>query len=219
MVVGIVNVPNTFAVEKKVKVLEHELMLANAKALKYQEEVRKVEEQKTPVPQTPPPFSPIPYNQLPPHVPRQQGVVTKSPVNTVDKSPSGFEWEIPFSELTFGPRIGRGGYGEVYRGVWGGTEVAIKMLFTDNMSEKLITDLRNEVELLWYVEDYNQGLANSPYSKLRHPNIVLFMGACTEPETPCIVTEYLGRGNLAGILLDEKIELDWGLRLQICIGT
>jgi hypothetical protein len=39
------------------------------------------------------------------------------PHNTV------FEWEIPLLELSFGPRIGRGGYGEVYRGMWGGTEV------------------------------------------------------------------------------------------------
>lgn len=35
-----------------------------------------------------------------------------------------FEWEIPLIELSFGPRIGRGGYGEVYRGMWGGTEVS-----------------------------------------------------------------------------------------------
>jgi serine/threonine protein kinase len=130
-------------------------------------------------------------------------VVHNKPVEKGGSSPANnFEWEIQYSELTFGPRIGRGGYGEVYRGMWSGTEVAIKMLFTDNMSAKLITDLRNEVELL---------------CKLRHPNIVLFMGACTEPETPCIVTEYLGRGSLANILLDESVEMDWGLRLQIGI--
>lgn len=202
-------------VEKKVKLLEHELMLANAKALKFEEEVRKVEEQKL---QEPPPASsnllgnthnpPLHFAQLPPHVPRQHGVVNK-PANGMvaasgERSPvhNSFEWEIPMSELTFGPRIGRGGYGEVFRGLWSGTEVAIKMLFTDNMSAKLISDLRNEVELL---------------CKLRHPNIVLFMGACTEPETPCIVTEYLGRGSLANILQDESIEVDWGLRLQIGI--
>lgn len=38
-------------------------------------------------------------------------------------APVNFEWEIPLLELSFGPRIGRGGYGEVYRGMWGGTEV------------------------------------------------------------------------------------------------
>lgn len=105
-------------------------------------------------------------------------------------------------ELSFGPRIGRGGYGEVYRGMWGGTEVAVKMLFTDNMNAKLLSDLRKEVDLL---------------CKLRHPNILLFMGACTEPVTPCIVTEYLGRGSLASILMDQSMVIDWGLTLQVGI--
>lgn len=107
-------------------------------------------------------------------------------------------------ELSFGPRIGRGGYGEVYRGMWGGTEVAVKMLFTDNINAKLLDDLRKEVDLL---------------CKLRHPNILLFMGACTEPVTPCIVTEYLGRGSLASILMDQSVEMDWGLILQVAIDT
>ncbi|KYQ99761.1 leucine-rich repeat-containing protein (LRR) [Tieghemostelium lacteum] len=111
-----------------------------------------------------------------------------------------FEWEVPLSDITLGVRIGRGGYGQVFRGNWRGTEVAVKMLFNDNVNPKLISDLRKEVDLL---------------CKLRHPNIVLFMGACTEPESPCIVTEYLSKGSLANILLDENVKMDWGLRLQI----
>jgi len=111
-----------------------------------------------------------------------------------------FEWEVPLSEISLGVRIGRGGYGQVFRGNWRGTEVAVKMLFNDNVNLKLIIDLRKEVDLL---------------CKLRHPNIVLFMGACTEPASPCIVTEFLSRGSLANILLDETIEMDWGLRLQL----
>jgi tRNA A-37 threonylcarbamoyl transferase component Bud32 len=118
--------------------------------------------------------------------------------------PASFEWEIPLLELSFGPRIGRGGYGEVYRGMWGGTEVAVKMLFTDNMNAKLLDDLRKEVDLL---------------CKLRHPNILLFMGACTEPGSPCIVTEFLARGSLASILMDHSVVIDWGLSLQIGIDT
>lgn len=224
-------------VEKKVKQLEHELMLANAKALKYEEEVRRVEEQKQQQVQEPP-QSPVAgtiaptqqpqsspnalqFAQLPPHVPRQQGVVMPKDVNYKPYPPNAlpansnpiaaplnppqfFEWEIPISELTFGPRIGRGGYGEVYRGMWGGTEVAIKMLFNDNLNPKLLSDLRKEVDLL---------------CKLRHPNIILFMGACTEPETPCIITEYLGRGSMANLLIDESISIDWGLKLQLAIDA
>jgi serine/threonine-protein kinase CTR1 len=50
---------------------------------------------------------------------------------------------------------------------------------------------------------------------LRHPNIVLFMGAVTQPPKLSIVTEYLSRGSLYRILhkhgarenLDEKRRL------------
>ena len=35
-------------------------------------------------------------------------------------------------------------------------------------------------------------------SVLRHPNIVMFLGACSDP--PCMVTEYCARGSLLDIL-------------------
>jgi len=192
-------------------------------------------------PVVPSAFPLVQFGAIPPHMPRQQGQnVAHAPVNeykpyspfpvvqqqqnpqlqqqpqqpqhqdgqnnaTRPPSPHSqtiFEWEIPLVELSFGPRVGRGGYGEVYRGMWGGTEVAVKMLFTDNMNAKLLSDLRKEVDLL---------------CKLRHPNILLFMGACTEPVTPCIVTEYLARGSLASILMDQTVEIEWGLTLQVAI--
>jgi serine/threonine-protein kinase CTR1 len=51
---------------------------------------------------------------------------------------------------------------------------------------------------------------------LRHPNIVLFMGAVTEPPNLSIVTEYLSRGSLYKLLhrsgakevLDERRRLN-----------
>ncbi|XWS75337.1 hypothetical protein CRYUN_Cryun01aG0077800 [Craigia yunnanensis] len=54
---------------------------------------------------------------------------------------------------------------------------------------------------------------------LRHPNIVLFMGAVTQPQKLSIVTEYLSRGSLfrllqmpdAGLVLDERRCLNMAL--------
>jgi serine/threonine protein kinase len=51
--------------------------------------------------------------------------------------------------------------------------------------------------------------------RLRHPNIVLFMGAVTQPPNLSIVTEYLSRGSLYRLLhksgareqLDERRRL------------
>ena len=37
-------------------------------------------------------------------------------------------WEIPTSALAFNERVGKGKYGEVYKGSWDGVVVAIKTL-------------------------------------------------------------------------------------------
>ncbi|KAI3743641.1 hypothetical protein L1987_61352 [Smallanthus sonchifolius] len=54
--------------------------------------------------------------------------------------------------------------------------------------------------------------------RLRHPNILLFMGAVTSsPQHLCIVTEFLPRGSLFRILQRNATRLDWKLRLQMAI--
>ncbi len=39
---------------------------------------------------------------------------------------------------------------------------------------------------------------------LRHPNVVLFMGACTKPPHLCIVMEYMGLGSLYDVSSERK---------------
>ena len=41
--------------------------------------------------------------------------------------------------------------------------------------------------------------------KLRHTNIVLFMGACIKDDDVCIVTEYCQNGSLEKLLFDKKV--------------
>ncbi len=36
--------------------------------------------------------------------------------------------------------------------------------------------------------------------RLKHPNVVLFMGACTQPPHLCIVTQFVARGSLFRLL-------------------
>lgn len=45
------------------------------------------------------------------------------------------------------------------------------------------------------------------FSHLRHPNIVLFMGACTELGNLMIVTELMPKGSLGDLLANPKIEI------------
>lgn len=52
-------------------------------------------------------------------------------------------------------------------------------------------------------------------ARLRHPNILLFMGACVRPGQLMLVMDYLPRGSLAQLLHSaEPLALD--LRMRMC---
>ena len=55
------------------------------------------------------------------------------------------------------------------------------------------------------------------HSALRHPNIVLFMGAVTTREY-CLVTELVPRGSLWAVLHSDA-KLEWSHVLKLAIGT
>ena len=48
------------------------------------------------------------------------------------------EWEIKPADLKLGPRIGMGSYGEVFRGSWRYTDVAVKRLIDQELSPQLL---------------------------------------------------------------------------------
>lgn len=72
---------------------------------------------------------------------------------------------------------GSGGFGKVYRGLWAGTEVAVKLLHNQDLNQKLLDEMKSEVQVL---------------QRLHHPNIVMLMGMCTKPPNVSIITEFLG---------------------------
>ena len=47
----------------------------------------------------------------------------------------GDEWEIAYEDIELGRRVGIGSFGEVYRGSWQMTDVAVKRLLDQEMSE------------------------------------------------------------------------------------
>ncbi|CAN6977114.1 unnamed protein product [Brassica oleracea var. botrytis] len=119
------------------------------------------------------------------------------------------EWDIDFSELTVGTRVGIGFFGEVFRGVWNGTDVAIKLFLEQDLTAENMEDFCNEISIL---------------SRVRHPNVVLFLGACTKPPRLSMITEYMELGSLYYLIhmSGQKKKLSWHRRLRmlrdICRG-
>ncbi|MED6152547.1 putative serine/threonine-protein kinase sis8 [Stylosanthes scabra] len=114
------------------------------------------------------------------------------------------EYDIPWEEITLGERIGLGSYGEVYRGEWRGTEVAVKRFLDQDISGESLEEFKSEVQIM---------------KRLRHPNVVLFMGAVTRPPNLSIVTEFLPRGSLYRLIHRPNNQLDERRRLRMALDT
>lgn len=105
--------------------------------------------------------------------------------------PNKCDWEIEPSELDFSTStiIGKGSFGEILRAQWRGTPVAVKRILPSLSDDRLVTqDFRHEVNLL---------------VKLRHPNIVQFLGAVTERKPLMLITEFLRGGDLHQYLKEK----------------
>ncbi|MED6156789.1 hypothetical protein PIB30_017603 [Stylosanthes scabra] len=95
-----------------------------------------------------------------------------------------------------------GSCGTVYHAMWYGSDVAVKVFSRQEYSEDVILSFRQEVSVL---------------KRLRHPNIILFMGAVTSPQCLCIVTEFLPRGSLFRLLQRNSSKLDWRRRVHMAL--
>ncbi|KAJ7966433.1 Mitogen-activated protein kinase kinase kinase [Quillaja saponaria] len=114
------------------------------------------------------------------------------------------EWEIPWEDLHIGERIGIGSYGEVYHADWNGTEVAVKKFLDQDFSGDALVQFKLEVEIML---------------RLRHPNVVLFMGAITRPPHFSILTEFLPRGSLYRLLHRPNFQLDEKRRMRMALDV
>ncbi|KAF8407365.1 hypothetical protein HHK36_006493 [Tetracentron sinense] len=114
------------------------------------------------------------------------------------------EIEAATEFFTESRKIGEGGYGPVYKCYLDHTPVAIKVLRPDAAQGR--SQFQQEVEVL---------------SCIRHPNMVLLLGAC--PEYGCLVYEYMANGSLDDRLFrrGNTPVLSWQLRFRIAaeIGT
>lgn len=93
----------------------------------------------------------------------------------VDKNELKAEWKLELAEIKLDKPIGSGRSGHTYSAWWRGTHVAAKIVDSSANSGSLGADLLNE---------FHREVA--VVSKLRHPNIVLFLGAAISPPRYCL---------------------------------
>ncbi|KJE90737.1 TKL/IRAK protein kinase [Capsaspora owczarzaki ATCC 30864] len=97
-------------------------------------------------------------------------------------------------------RIGGGGFGSVYSGVWSGQRVAVKRLAADSMQG--VAQFESELEA---------------HARFRHPNIVTIMCYAQEGNERCLVYELMTNGSVRD-RLDRKggmVALSWQQRRTI----
>jgi len=184
----------------------------------------------TPSPQIPEPQQPLQRTPSSPldETTRNLAVPTlRTPQLSLGSSrdPFAANWMILPQTIRLGPKVGSGAYGDVYRGTLWGTSVAVKKLSpngrrptassqqlaeTDGEASDLIVDqsvmeeIRKEISIL---------------SKLRHPNVVLYMGACIDGNRVSIITEWCARGSLYDVIYDfDKYFIDASLIIKLAMG-
>jgi len=99
-------------------------------------------------------------------------------------------YELDATQIVMGRKLGEGSFGAVYEGVASGQMVAVKKLFS--MEAKDLQRFQKELAIM---------------CKLRHPNIVLLMGAVIQGYEWCLVMELCKFGSLDRLIKDKTITL------------
>lgn len=113
-------------------------------------------------------------------------------------------WEIDTRLLKVENKVGSGSYGDLYRGTYCSQEVAIKVLRLERITPDMVRDFSQEVYIM---------------RKIRHKNVVQFIGACTRHPNLCIVTEFMSRGSLYDFLHKQKGVFKLPFLLKVAIDV
>lgn len=117
--------------------------------------------------------------------------------------PRGVMSVIRRSEIEMGEVIGRGGFGEVRKGIYHGQTVAVKTCISEPSQDS------NSIAQQMMAEAMTLG-------QLHHPCIVRLYGFVSEASMHALVMEYVEGGSLSDLLYKRGVRLD--VRSALCIG-
>eukprot|EP00756_Hemistasia_phaeocysticola_P059327 Hpha_TRINITY_DN3606_c1_g1::TRINITY_DN3606_c1_g1_i1::g.1076::m.1076 len=112
-------------------------------------------------------------------------------------------YAIPTRDITVsGTLLGKGSFGEVYKGSYQELPVAVKVQRVDSRDTD-ITEWKREVKVM---------------TRLRHPNILMLIGACFDRRELMIVTELCDRGTLRDVFWSKSaVPRQWSEKLDWCM--
>ncbi|KAM7516080.1 hypothetical protein LguiA_005663 [Lonicera macranthoides] len=113
-------------------------------------------------------------------------------------------WEIDASLLKFENKVASGSFGDLYKGSYCSQEVAIKVLKPERVNLDMLREFSQEVFIM---------------RKIRHKNVVQFLGACTRPPNLCIVTEFMSRGSVYNFLHKQRGAFKLSTLLKVAIDV
>ncbi|KAJ8449300.1 hypothetical protein Cgig2_002432 [Carnegiea gigantea] len=142
--------------------------------------------------------------------------------------------DIRWEDLQLAEEIGQGSYAVVYRGIWkGSVGCCSQSLLWEGLQRGDSPGLQKRGKFRNDIYGLCSAFANRNkfiisqcvipqidiMRRLRHPNVLLFMGACYSQERLAIVTEYLPRGSLFKILHRSNQMLDIRKRLKMALDV
>ena len=149
-------------------------------------------------PQIPSKNSPV-IQQVPPRLIPSNSPPKPRPTNIleIDK-----RWVIQQKDIKLGTVLGEGASCTVYRGEYKRTPVAIKIMMGSYAGQNIIQEFTREVTAM---------------ITLRHPNLVLFMGASVDPQM-MIISEFCSGESLFKLLHEKKnVHLSWNQKFKMII--
>ncbi|CAN8257763.1 unnamed protein product [Cochlearia groenlandica] len=114
------------------------------------------------------------------------------------------EWELDIKQLKIEKKVASGSYGDLHKGFYCSQEVAIKFLKPERVNTEMLREFSQEVYIM---------------RKVRHKNVVQFMGACTRSPTLCIVTEFMARGSIYDFLHKQKCAFKLQTLLKVALDV
>ncbi|KAA3481192.1 dual specificity mitogen-activated protein kinase kinase 1-like isoform X1 [Gossypium australe] len=146
------------------------------------------------------------------------GSTSSSAVNRAEMDVDCLDYEILWEDLTIGDHIGQGNFFRVLveQCIM---EVAVKVFSKQEYSDDVINAFREENHVIHAPSalSIRQLTEVSLMKRLRHPNVLLFMGVVVSSQRLCIVTEFLPRGSLFQLLQRNTTKLGWRRRVSMAL--